>query len=74
MILPVPIAWSRRQWLKPCASIAESPLGITVSIGTSAQVCPDGGTLPEALVARADRALCKAKNAGRNQVKVCADC
>jgi diguanylate cyclase (GGDEF)-like protein len=53
-------------------SIAESPLGITVSIGTCTAI-PDGSP-PEALVARADRALYEAKNAGRNQVKVCDDC
>ncbi|MBL8521622.1 MAG: diguanylate cyclase [Betaproteobacteria bacterium] len=52
-------------------SIAESPLGITVSIGICTMV-PDASP-PDALLARADRALYEAKRAGRNQVRVCSE-
>lgn len=51
------------------SSIAESPLGITVSIGVCTQVPDDSA--PEVLVARADQALYEAKRAGRNRVQTC---
>ncbi len=53
-------------------NIAESALGITVSIGVCTQVPDDSA--PEVLIARADQALYDAKRAGRNRVQACAEC
>jgi diguanylate cyclase (GGDEF)-like protein len=41
---------------------------VTVSLGAAAAV-PDAGSRPEELVTRADRALYRAKAAGRNHVE-----
>ena len=51
--------------------VAEQDLGegkLTLSIGVAEY--PDGGDTPEELIATADAAMYKAKNAGRNQVVV----
>jgi len=51
--------------------VAEQDLGegnLTLSIGVAEY--PDGGDTPEELIATADAAMYKAKNAGRNQVMV----
>jgi len=53
------------------ARVAEQDLGegkLTLSIGVAEY--PDGGDTPEELIATADAAMYKAKNAGRNQVVV----
>jgi diguanylate cyclase (GGDEF)-like protein len=53
--------------------VAEQDLGegsLTLSIGVAEY--PDGGDTPEELIATADAAMYKAKNAGRNQVVVAA--
>ena len=53
------------------ARVAEQDLGegrLTVSIGLTEY--PDGGDTPEELIASADAAMYRAKNAGRNQVVV----
>ena len=53
------------------ARVAEQDLGqgtLTLSIGVAEY--PDGGDTPEELIATADAAMYKAKNAGRNQVMV----
>jgi diguanylate cyclase (GGDEF)-like protein len=53
------------------AAIAESALGVTISIGTCSRV-PDGVGSPQAMVADADAALYRAKRDGRNRVCACA--
>jgi diguanylate cyclase (GGDEF)-like protein len=53
------------------ARVAEQDVGqghLTLSIGVAEY--PDGGDTPEELIATADAAMYKAKNAGRNQVMV----
>jgi len=53
------------------ARVAQQDLGqgaLTLSIGVAEY--PDGGDTPEELIATADAAMYKAKNAGRNQVVV----
>lgn len=49
------------------AAVAESELGVTISIGTCSRV-PDGVGSPQAMVADADAALYRAKREGRNRV------
>jgi diguanylate cyclase (GGDEF)-like protein len=44
------------------------PLGVTISIGITAYSPRDAG--PEALIARADAALYRAKQAGRNRIEI----
>ena len=47
-----------------------SPFGmLTVSIGVATNL-PDDGEDPEVMLARADAALYRAKNAGRNRVSL----
>jgi diguanylate cyclase (GGDEF)-like protein len=50
-------------------AVADSTLGVTISIGVCTEV-PNGGS-PQALVERADRALYRAKEQGRNRVIRC---
>jgi diguanylate cyclase (GGDEF)-like protein len=53
-------------------SVESSELGVTVSAGLYVTT-PDAGSAADTLVTRADKALYRAKNGGRNQVVVAVD-
>ncbi len=57
----------RRSVEARCATVADAPVALTVSIGVAER---QNGDTPETLLARADRALYVAKEAGRNRVIV----
>ena len=70
LLLPgvdAPQARHRAETLR--AIVAGSPLGVTVSVGVAGFI-PDRGTDRHDLLHRADRALYRAKRAGRNRVEV----
>jgi diguanylate cyclase (GGDEF)-like protein len=59
----------RKKPARPAARSPQRAIGVTVSIGVAEH---DGGTAdPQAVVKRADQALYKAKQAGRNRVLGC---
>ncbi len=52
---------------EPVAVTADRSAAVSASIGVA--LCPEDGTVPEFLLARADAAMYAAKRAGRNQVR-----
>jgi len=73
LLLPgLHIEEAQNRALEACSAIAETQLGLTVSIGVAAQV-PSPLDDPHVLLRRADAALYRAKRNGRNRVEIAND-